>query len=312
MSAPYLRIVDEIRQRIRSGQLRPGQRVPSARQITRDWGVAIATATKVLQALAAEGLVHPVVGVGTVVASGVARPSPVDGPMRTIGKGAEGVSRERVVRTAIAVADAEGLPAVTMRRVAAELDVAVMSLYRHVSGKDELIVLMTDEILGEVELPEVTSGGWRAQLEAIARTQWAVGRRHPWLPMVISLTRPMVVPNGMVMTERSMRVVHEAGFDLPTALRVSVSLAGFVMGIGSSMQLDVEAERETGLTSDEWLESQDATFTEVTASGRFPLLVAVGSEPGFDLDLDSIFECGLALLLDGFEQLVSQQAVRTG
>jgi DNA-binding transcriptional regulator YhcF (GntR family) len=300
LSAPYRKIVDEIRGRISAGQLRPGERVPSARQITREWGVAIATATKVLSTLAAEGLVRPVVGVGTVVAD-------LDPPQRTDarrGRAEVELSRERIVRTAIAVADAEGLPAVTMRRLASELDIAVMSLYRHVAGKDELVLLMSDTVFGEVDVTGPPDAGWRAELEAISRAQWAMSRRHPWLSSVMSLSRPMLAPNGMAMTERSMRAVHDAGFDLPTALRVSVSLAAFVLGVAASVQLDVEAELETGLTTDEWMQSQDATFSGIMAANPFPLLAQVGAIPGFELDLDALFETGLTLLLDGFAQLV--------
>ena len=84
MTAPYLRIVDEIRARIASGELRPGDAVPSARRITRDWGVALATATKVLATLHAAGLTRSMPGVGTVVsgstADGPAAPRPAGRP----------------------------------------------------------------------------------------------------------------------------------------------------------------------------------------------------------------------------------------
>src|SRR5262245_45616375 len=174
MAAQYLSIVDEIRRRIVSGHLRPGDRIPSARAITREWGVAIATATRALAALRSQGLVRSVVGVGTVVVATAQPPQETsDAPKRTVGRD---LTRDRIVRTAIAVADAEGLPALTMRRLATELDVAVMSLYRHVSGKEELVVLMADDIFGEATLPDPPPSGWRAQVEAVARLQWAVSK----------------------------------------------------------------------------------------------------------------------------------------
>jgi DNA-binding transcriptional regulator YhcF (GntR family) len=298
VAAQYRRIVDEIAGRITSGQLRPGDRVPSARQITREWGVAIATATKVLSTLTAEGLVQPVVGVGTVVSTVDARPAEVRTPAE--------VSRERVVRAAIAVADAEGLPAVSMRRLATELGVAAMSLYRYVGNKEELVLLMADAVFSEIDVSTFDGEDWRTRLEAVSRAQWAMSRRHAWLPSVMSLTRPLLAPNGMVLTEWSMRAVHDAGCDLVTALRVSVSLAGFVLGLALSVQLDTEAERETGLTSDEWMQAQDAAFEGIMASGRFPMLAGVGQIPDFDLDLDSLFETGLALMLDGFAALIER------
>ena len=301
--APYERIVEEIRRRIAAGELRPGDRVPSARQITQEWGVAIATATKVLGALRTEGLVRPVVGVGTVVADLV--PSPEIRPHRT-GRETE-LTRDRVVRTAIAVADAEGLAAVTMRRVAIELDVGVMSLYRHVPAKENLVLLMADHVYGEERLPEPPPPGWRAQLEAQARLQWAACRRHTWLPSVMSLSRPMLAPNGMAQTEWTMRAVHELGFDLPTALHVTVTLAGFVIGIATSIQADTEAEQETGLTADEWMEKQGAEFEDIVGGGGYPLLAEVAAQPDFDMDLDVVFELGLGLLMDGFARLVENR-----
>src|SRR5690606_22806525 len=117
------------------------------------------------------------------------------------------LTRERIVRTAIDIADAEGLSALSMRRVAGEPGVATMSLYRYVPGKDELITLMADEVFGEPELPEVPPPGWRAQLEVAARAQWALYRRHPWLASVLSIIRPQPLPHGMVYGEWIMRAM---------------------------------------------------------------------------------------------------------
>jgi AcrR family transcriptional regulator len=304
--APYERIVEEIRRRIAVGQLRPGDRVPSARQITQEWGVAIATATKVLGALRTEGLVRPVVGVGTVVAEPTtARP---ESPHRT-SRDTE-LTRERIVRGAIAVADAEGLAAITMRRLAAELGVAVMSLYRHVASKEDLVLFMADQVFGEERLPDPPPPGWRPRLEALARLQWGLCRRHTWLPSVMSLSRPMLVPNGMAQTEWMMQVVHELGFEIETALHVTVTFAGFVLGIGASLQRDTEAEQETGLTADEWMEKQSPEFDDIVAGGGYPLLAALGTRPDFEMDLDTVFELGLRLLMDGFAQLVERSANR--
>jgi AcrR family transcriptional regulator len=302
--APYEKIVEEIRRRIAAGELRPGDRVPSARQITQEWGVAIATASKVLAALRTEGLARPVVGVGTVVAHHV--PAEPVRPLRTA-RDTE-LTRERIVRAAIAVADAEGLTAVSMRRLAIELGVAAMSLYRHVPSKEELVLLMADHVFGEERLPDPPPPGWRDQLQALARLQWGLCRRHTWLPSVMSLSRPMLAPNGMAQTEWTMRVVHELGFDVKTALHVTVTVAGFVIGIAASLQMDTEAEQDTGLTADEWMEKQSPEFDDIVATGRYPLLTAISAQPNFEMDLDTVFELGLSLLMDGFARLIENRA----
>jgi DNA-binding transcriptional regulator YhcF (GntR family) len=295
---PYLRIVADIQRRIASGQLRPGDRVPSTRQLARDWDVALATATKALTALAQEGLVEAVPRAGTVVAA----PRPRVAARRSDGD--VELSRDRIVRAAIDVADAEGLPAVSMRRVAAELGVATMSLYRHVPGKDELVLLMAETVFGEAPPPDPPPAGWRARLEGLARLQWTLCRRHPWLARTISLTRPMPVPNGMAHTEYSMQALDGLGLDRATMMRVAITLAGHLQAIAMNLESEVEAEQNTGMTSDEWMAATYPDDGGVMASGRFPLLASLAQEPDADLGLDELFEAGLALLLDGVEVLV--------
>jgi AcrR family transcriptional regulator len=299
MDAPYLAIVEAIRGRISSGALRPGDRVPSARQITREWGVALATATKALGALQAEGLVRGVVGVGTIVA-----------PQQTVAaRGGPGgrttereLTRDRIVDAAIALADAEGMAAVTMRRLATELGVAVMSLYRHVANKDELVLLMTDRVFAEVSLPDPPPEGWRAQIEAVARLEWHLGKRHPWIVSVMSLTRPLMIPAGMAHTDWVMRVARENGFDLQTSLHIAVTLAGLLLGIGASLQMEADAQRETGLTNHEWMEKQGEQFELPDFSTRFPQLTAAAGLPRLEMSLDTLYEFGLSLMLDGLER----------
>src|SRR5690242_15945562 len=144
---PYQRIAAELRARIRTGELKPGDRIPSARQITRDWSVAIATATKVLAALRQDGLVEAVPGIGTVVSTAVVS-STVDQSTPVVVNA--DLSRAQVVAAAIELADTEGIAALSMRRVAASLAVPTMSLYRHVGSKDELVLEMIDRAIGEL------------------------------------------------------------------------------------------------------------------------------------------------------------------
>src|SRR5262245_3535913 len=137
----FERIVEDIRTRIETGQLLPGERIPSARAITREWGVAVATATRALAVLRDEGLVSARPGVGTVVVE------------RSVRKRAQRDASDReittatIVATAIRIADGEGLPAVSMRRIAVELGVATMALYRHVRGKNHLVLLMAETLM---------------------------------------------------------------------------------------------------------------------------------------------------------------------
>jgi DNA-binding transcriptional regulator YhcF (GntR family) len=303
--SPSARIVADIRRRIAAGELRPGDRVPSTRQITREWGVAIATATKALAALRHEGLVRAVPGVGTVVDSR----EPAPQPRRREHREAEReLTREQVVRAAIAVADAEGLGALSMRRVAADLGIPTMSLYRYVPGKDELVLLMADAALGEERLPEPPPG-WRAQLELSARLQWRLYRRHPWMPHVISMTRPQLLPNGVDHTEWALRALHGLGLPPNEVLHAAVTLLGYVRATALNLEWEAQAREETGVTDEEWMEAQDPAMGELLATGRYPTFAALVRTGELDLDLDSLFEHGLQQLLDGLAARIREKCL---
>jgi AcrR family transcriptional regulator len=308
-TAPYLRIAAEIRRRIAAGELRPGDTVPSTRQLTREFGVALATATKALAALRQEGVVTAVPRVGTVVAGPpVPAPSPVAPAPPVAGRrareGEPAVTREGIVQAAIRIADAEGIGALSMRRVAADIGIPTMSLYRHVPSKEDLLLRMVDEVFTEDPLPEPASH-WRTRLEDLSRLQWAICRRHPWIARQVSITRPMAVPNGMAYTEAALRALDGLGLDRATMVHAAVTLAGHVVGTAMHLEQEVEAEQDTGMSNEEWYEAQDLTLGTLLASGRYPMLASLDDIPDFDLNLDIVFELGLRLLLDGLAVMIA-------
>ncbi len=303
---PYARIAAELRAQIERGELRPGQRVPSTREITGRWGVAMATATKVLAALRQDGLVHPVPGVGTVVsdtATGPARPpaparSPETGPPRPAAR--TPMAPDRIVAAAIRVADAEGLAALSMRRVAAEIGAAPMSLYRHVADKDDLVVQMMNTVFARTELPDPPPDGWRARLELAARILWAMFRAHPWLASALSLTRPQVMPDALPFTEWLLTALDGYGLELSTMFTTYLMLINYVRGTAVNLEAEAEAEAATGLNSEEWLQRQEAQFWSSLPPGGYPRFQRLISEE-YDFNLDQIFEFGLQRLLDGLD-----------
>src|SRR5262245_3025938 len=143
------RIYRQLREQIVSGVLPPGSRVPSARAIKKTWGVAIATASKALARLREEGLVTARRGAGTTVA---ARKSS-SAPRAPGGSSGDDLRIDRIVAAATALADRSGLAALTMRTLASELGVATMSLYRHVTNRDQLVERMVDAAFAEIPLP---------------------------------------------------------------------------------------------------------------------------------------------------------------
>ncbi|GAA1306889.1 GntR family transcriptional regulator [Planotetraspora silvatica] len=314
---PYRRIVADIRRRIEDGRLAPGDRVPSTRQIARDWGVALATATKALATLRQEGLVRAQPRVGTVVAprDAGAEARPAQGEPRRRARPApvaeQELTRERIVRAAIEIADAEGLNALSMRGVAARLGVATMSTYRHVADKDDLILLMADAAFGEHTYAQPPPAGWRAQLEDSARAMWTLYRRHPWLAQFNALTRPLPLQNLLVHGERILTALDEQGFDPTTRLDLQVLLYSHVQGLAVHLERETHAQAVTGLSEDQWMELHGPAMGSIAATGRYPafarLIDAFAEDGGYDLDFDKLFELGLRTLLDGFARLIERQ-----
>ncbi len=284
--------------------------MPSIRQIAQRWGVAVATATRAMAVLRDEGLVEAKVGSGTVVSARAGHrqqvsPATSSSP-RQAGAPKRALNQRHVLGTAIEIADTEGLDAVSMRRLAAELGVGPMSLYRHVANKDELVTQMVDEVFGGPELPTPGPEGWRAKLELISRLQWELGRRHLWLSRAVSFTRPLLVPNMMAHTEWTLRALDGLGLPMTTRIREALTLHALVVTVALSMADEREAEQETGVTLTGWFLAQRERADELLGSGRFPLLATVPAETVSDLD--GLFEYRLARHLDGFAAMLEEQS----
>ncbi|SEE79408.1 transcriptional regulator, TetR family [Streptomyces sp. 2131.1] len=298
---PYLRIAGEIRRRIAAGELSPGDRVPSTRRITQEWGVAMATATKALAALNQEGLVRAVPGVGTVVAeSGRARPAAPP----------HGLTRDRIVHAAIALADVEGLPALSMRRIATDFGASTMALYRHVPNKGELVRLMSETVF-EGAPPGPCPAGWRDRLEREVRWLWSLYVRHPWMARVLSaLTRPTASTHAMRYTERVLSALKGLGLTPTQMIHVHLALLGYAQGIAAAVELESQAWQETGMTPEEWLATHETRMETIQITGSFPTLSTLFGDEGFDLELDMLFSFGLERLLDGVAVLVERAGGR--
>ncbi|RII13110.1 HTH-type transcriptional repressor YvoA [Streptomyces sp. YIM 130001] len=298
---PYLRIAAGIRRRIESGSLAPGDPVPSTRRITEEWGVAMATATKALATLRQEGLVRAVPGVGTVVTEPTTE--------RRVAPGAA-LTRERIVRTAMALVDTEGLAVLSMRRVATEFGVSTMALYRHVPNKGELVRLMSEAVFQE-EPPGPVPVGWRARLTREARWLWSAYERHPWLARAMaSLTRPMASPHAMHYAERVLSSVKGLGLSPEQMLHIHLSVLGYAQGIALAIESESQARQDTGMSPEEWMASHEPRMEQIQTSGAYPVLSTLFGDGDFDLELDSLFEFGLDRLLDGIETLIERQRRR--
>ena len=219
-----------------------------------------------------------------------------------------GLDVDRVVAAAVRLADAEGLGALSMRRVAAELGVGTMTLYTHVPGKGELVDLMLDGVLGELYPDgEVPAGGWRDRLETVARANWQLFLRHPWA-VHVATGRPPLGPGLMRKYELELRAVDGLGLD-EVEMDLLVSLVnGFVRGSVGGVHERSDAERATGTTEQQWWAATEPFLARVFDAERYPTAARVGPVAGEELQTayapERTFEFGLARLLDGIGVLV--------
>ncbi|WP_156724996.1 TetR/AcrR family transcriptional regulator [Streptomyces apocyni] len=225
-----------------------------------------------------------------------------------------GLSIDRIVTTAVELADAEGLDALSMRRLATELGTGAMSLYRYVPGKAELLDLMIDRVQGESLDAEGATGtdtadgseapDWRTAVDAMARGFLNHFRRHPWL-LKVNQARILLGPSALRGFELALGPLKSMGFSDPEMISVIVAAQNYATGVARMEIQTAEAVRETGLSDEEFWDSQQPYLERAMASGDFPRQAAL-SEDAFTADIDH-FEFGLHLLLDGLEKRVAER-----
>lgn len=215
-----------------------------------------------------------------------------------------------VVDAAIAIADGEGLDAMSMRRLATTLGLGTMSLYRYVPGRQELVDLMVDRVHGELDLETGHDSTWRTGLQRIAAQQLALYERHPWLATVYP-GRPPMGPNVITAYERRLRSLEGTGLsDVEMDLALT-SVLGMVRNhVTTRQQAAANAER-TGLDDLAWWQAVAPTLEQLRVAERFPLATRVGGSAtdhyGGVSDPRRTLELTLQLLLDGIDTLLARR-----
>ncbi|MFI0805952.1 TetR/AcrR family transcriptional regulator C-terminal domain-containing protein [Streptomyces echinatus] len=204
-------------------------------------------------------------------------------------------SREAITAAAVALADAEGLEAVTMRRVAAEIGAGVMSLYSYAPDKETLLELMVDHVSGELTTPAPPSGDWRADLKAIAHTQRAHMLRHPWLPAALS-TRRVPGPNTLAFLEHTLAVLRPTGLDGAAKLEIFAQLTAFVAG-----HVAHEVAQAAVSRSPDRAAAEARYLAAVAADGHHPELAEALSAPVRPVTAEATFTRFLGRLIDGLD-----------
>ncbi len=200
----------------------------------------------------------------------------------------------QVVEAAVAVADEQGLDAVTIRSVAARLGAAPMSLYSYVPDKQALIHGMVEHIAAEVVLPDAPSGDWRADVQWLAGQQRAMVHRHPWLPAAMSHRQPLG-PALLAYLEFALAALEPTGLDAGTLLEALALLNGFVATLAAAERADRLAPPDPAAAA-----AGARALTDLLATGRYPRFaaaVASGGPPA--VDLSASFTRLVDRMLDG-------------
>jgi AcrR family transcriptional regulator len=217
-------------------------------------------------------------------------------------------SRDEIARTAVNIADAEGFSAVSMRRIAAELDAGTMTLYHYIRTKDELLTLVTDAVMAEVVVPDDVEipTDWREATTLIAHRSRDAMRRHPWMFDITD--DPAVGPNGVRHFDQTMQAVANVPADLATKLDIVYTVDEFVFGY--CLQERNNTEEHSTILGPDMVDYVNGLI----ATGDYPQLAEMAREWSMQeiwarveshmRDPDR-FDRNLARILDGFEAALS-------
>ncbi|OOC53491.1 MULTISPECIES: TetR/AcrR family transcriptional regulator [Nocardiopsis] len=228
-----------------------------------------------------------------------------------------GLSRGSVVAAAVALADAEGLEAVSMQRVAKELGYTTMSLYRYVDSKEDMLALMGDAVM-DVEPPAPREDGdWRAGVEEWAHGVTNVYRLHPW-SVYLPLSGPPSGPNGLRWMESGLRELVASGLETGPAVQILTMLSAAAR---ETLRIELEmgrAARETGSTMADIGRDYSTGLRRVVTEERFPTIARLlregaleeepppGSADGVAGPVDDM-HFAVRRLLDGIEAYVERR-----
>ena len=223
-------------------------------------------------------------------------------PILTLGK---------IVTAAIAIADIEGTAGLSMRRVAEQLGVGTMTLYRHVPGRAELLDVMVDRVCAEAAGVRRRAGTWRPRLEQIARDNRRLFDRHPWL-LEVSTLRPPLGPGVLAKYEHELDAVEGIGLSDVEMDAVVTLVVGYAR---AAAEASFEAaQARAGQTDDEWWTALAPHLDSVFDAARYPLAARVGVAAAEHhegvFDPEHAFEFGLQRVLDGIGMLVERRELR--
>jgi AcrR family transcriptional regulator len=212
------------------------------------------------------------------------------------------LTHDQIATAAVEIADADGLDAVTMRRLAGRLDVATMGLYRYVRNKDDVFSLMLNAVAREIALPEPGTAGWRDILRGIAREMRAGHLRHPWMARLQASMAATVAPNVLAVLEAGLAALDAVDPDLDVDQMVAAfsALTAYVQGKTAAEIAQREAYRRYGWASDDDMRAMTGPrLLWLLNRGDYPTLAHYIVDGSNQDDADWSFGFGLECVLDG-------------
>ena len=213
------------------------------------------------------------------------------------------LSRERVLQTAVALADRDGVEGVSMRKIAQELGVVPMALYKHVAGKDELLGGMIDVVIAQID-PPATELGWKAAIRARILSARRALLRHPWASRVMeSRTEP--TPTVLAYMDSMIGMFRTGGFSMDLTHHAVHAMGSRLMGFSQELFND-SADTDPVAEAEMWGQMADVypsiyeLFLTVSHDGQS--VVGPGCDDQFE------FEFALDLMLDGLERAKDRSA----
>jgi AcrR family transcriptional regulator len=205
------------------------------------------------------------------------------------------LSRERVLRAAVTVADKSGLESVTMRNVGDKLHVEAMSLYNHVANKNDMLDGIVDMVFGEISLPAARAP-WKSAMRKRATSAHDALLRHPWAPSLMqSRTKPG--PATMRHHDSVLATLRNAGFSLVMAAHAFSVIDAYVYGFAlQQINIPLQSREQTAEVGDSILRQLAGAYPHLAE-----MITKHAMRPGYDYAKE--FEFGLDLILDGLERL---------
>ncbi|WP_431951154.1 TetR/AcrR family transcriptional regulator [Nocardia lijiangensis] len=216
--------------------------------------------------------------------------------------------RSAIIDTAIALADEEGLDALSMRRIADRMGVGAMSLYRHIANKDELLAAMTDEVTRRHPYPTVEGQGWtwRDRVRIAAEIDWDLYQRHPWVILTFAMPRYSFGPHSMACLAWLVEGFRELDVTAREAMQMAFSVWNYISG-ATLPQISSALMTRKGIDTD----GDNGLRALLEGTPNWPVPAALAELQGAgvsDLTSEDLLYLGLEALCDGFAARIRHRA----